>query len=193
MSTRLDDTDQQRTHSSHRTPSRSTPTTHSFSTTSNCASPSPPLLPPSATPQSANMSAFVPSTTPIHAPHPRVKAACPLMQSPDAPSTPPPANAPQASPTSASTTSSQHSSATDVCEECGREGGRAAGCDGNGRIIGGLGAVVGWWPIKAYRPCPDFLKAKKKYRRAGQSLDEIAFGRKASGDDLSIGERLRGK
>lgn len=56
-----------------------------------------------------------------------------------------------------------------------------------------MGALVSWWPIKAYRPCPEFLKAKKTYKRAGQSLDEIAFGRKGTGDDQSITERLRGK
>ena len=35
-------------------------------------------------------------------------------------------------------------------------GGEKCECDGTGRIAGGIGAVVGfgWWPIKAYRPCP---------------------------------------
>lgn len=65
-----------------------------------------------------------------------------------------------------------------ACEACGLEDGPIAACDGSGRIIGGLGAVVKWWPIKAYRPCGELVKAKKTYRRAGQSLDEIAFGRK---------------
>lgn len=27
-------------------------------------------------------------------------------------------------------------------------------CDGSGRIIGGIGVFLDWWPIKAYRPCP---------------------------------------
>lgn len=72
----------------------------------------------------------------------------------------------------------QESAASTKCEACGREGGPVAACDGTGRIIGGLGAVVKWWPIKAYRPCGELVKAKKTYRRAGQSLDEIAFGRK---------------
>lgn len=81
---------------------------------------------------------------------------------------------------------------TPVCPGCGNERGPVSGCNGEGRIIGGLGAVVNWWPIKAYRPCPEFLKTNKKYRRAGQSLDEIAFGRKGAGDDISIGERLGG-
>ena len=88
--------------------------------------------------------------------------------------------------------SEEPAATTTVCEGCGREGGIAPGCDGTGRIQGGLGVVVKWWPIKAYRPCPDYLKAKKKYQRAGQSLDEIAFGRKGRGDDLSVEERLRG-
>lgn len=79
------------------------------------------------------------------------------------------------------------------CPGCGRAGGPVSGCNGEGRIIGGLGAVVSWWPIKAYRPCPDFLNTKKKYQRAGQSLDEIAFGRKGQDDDKSIRERLSGK
>jgi hypothetical protein len=50
-------------------------------------------------------------------------------------------------------------------------------CDGTGRISGGIGAVFDWWPIKAYRPCPNFLERGGKYSRAGQGLDEIAFGR----------------
>lgn len=78
------------------------------------------------------------------------------------------------------------------CEACGREEGPSAGCDGTGRVIGGLGAVLPWWPIKAYRPCGDFVKTKKTYRRSGQSLDEIAFGRKGLGDDKSVSDRLRG-
>lgn len=80
-----------------------------------------------------------------------------------------------------------------TCTGCGREGGPVSGCDENGRIIGGLGAVLGWWPIKAYRPCPDFLKTKKPYKRAGQSLDEIAFGRKGLTDNLTTKDRLKGK
>lgn len=77
------------------------------------------------------------------------------------------------------------------CEACGQE--LISGCDGNGRVIGGLGAVVGWWPIKAYRPCGNFIKARGQYKRKGQSLDEIAFGRKSSGDEKSLEQRLRGE
>jgi len=50
-------------------------------------------------------------------------------------------------------------------------------CDGSGRITGGIGAVLDWWPIKAYRPCPNFLESGGLYQRSGQGLDEIAFGR----------------
>jgi hypothetical protein len=45
-------------------------------------------------------------------------------------------------------------------------------------------------PIKAYRPCPSFLRSGGRYRRSGQSLDEIAFGRTSALDDLDISERL---
>ena len=45
------------------------------------------------------------------------------------------------------------------------------------RIEGGLGAILGWWPIRAYRPCPNFVERGGFYQRSGQGLDEIAFGR----------------
>ena len=44
-------------------------------------------------------------------------------------------------------------------------------------ILGGIGTVLEWWPIKAYRPCPNFIERGGKYVRSGQGLDEIAFGR----------------
>lgn len=36
-----------------------------------------------------------------------------------------------------------------------------------GRILGGLGSVpgFGWWPIKAYRPCPNLGQAGIEYTR----------------------------
>jgi hypothetical protein len=71
------------------------------------------------------------------------------------------------------------------CDACGRADGPINGCDGTGRVIGGLGAVVDWWPIKAYRPCPELAKAKRQYKRSGQSLDEIAFGRVSTSDKNS--------
>jgi len=45
------------------------------------------------------------------------------------------------------------------------------------RIEGGIGVVLTWWPIKAYRPCPNFIERGGVYQRSGQPLDEIAFGR----------------
>lgn len=44
------------------------------------------------------------------------------------------------------------------------------------RILGGLGAVLPWMPVKAYRPCPNFIERGGDYQRSGQGLDEIAFG-----------------
>lgn len=40
-------------------------------------------------------------------------------------------------------------------------------CDGEGRMVGGLSAVpgFGWWPIKAYRPCPELDKRGVDYVR----------------------------
>ncbi|GAB0493956.1 hypothetical protein MMPV_005244 [Pyropia vietnamensis] len=78
------------------------------------------------------------------------------------------------------------------CRTCGRET-VLRGCDGTGRVTGGLGAVLPFWPIKAYRPCPNFVAVGGKYTRKGQSLDEIAFGRKGEGDDVSLADRLQGK
>mmetsp|Transcript_4880 Transcript_4880/g.5860 ORF Transcript_4880/g.5860 Transcript_4880/m.5860 type:complete len:128 (+) Transcript_4880:95-478(+) len=55
-------------------------------------------------------------------------------------------------------------------------------CDGSGRILGGIGVILPWWPIKAYRPCPNFINAGGRYVRTGQPLDEIAFGRDSTYD-----------
>ncbi|KAK7358508.1 hypothetical protein VNO77_00437 [Canavalia gladiata] len=64
------------------------------------------------------------------------------------------------------------------CKACGREE-MERGCNGEGRIQGGIATVpgFGWWPIKAYRPCPAFVESGGRYRRQGQSMDEVAFGR----------------
>jgi hypothetical protein len=51
-------------------------------------------------------------------------------------------------------------------------------CDGSGRILGGIPTILPWWPIKPYRPCPNFIANGGEYSRIGQPLDEIAFGRK---------------
>ncbi|XP_078431700.1 uncharacterized protein LOC144703394 [Wolffia australiana] len=59
------------------------------------------------------------------------------------------------------------------CKACGREE-IEKGCNGEGRIQGGIATVpgFGWWPIKAYRPCPGFVESGGRYRRRGQSMDE---------------------
>lgn len=64
------------------------------------------------------------------------------------------------------------------CKACGKEE-LERGCNGEGRIQGGIATVpgFGWWPIKAYRPCPGFVASGGRYRRQGQSMDEVAFGR----------------
>ncbi|CAO2205026.1 unnamed protein product [Urochloa humidicola] len=61
---------------------------------------------------------------------------------------------------------------------CGRDE-LERGCNGEGRIQGGIAAVpgFGWWPIKAYRPCPGFVSSGGRYRRQGQSMDDVASGR----------------
>ena len=63
------------------------------------------------------------------------------------------------------------------CNTCGAEN-VESGCDGEGRMIGGLGAVAGfgWWPIKAYRPCPKLDEAGIEYQRKGQILNDVMFG-----------------
>ncbi len=45
------------------------------------------------------------------------------------------------------------------------------------RILGGIPTILPWWPIKPYRPCPNFIARGGQYSRIGQPLDEIAFGR----------------
>ncbi|XP_031376470.1 uncharacterized protein LOC116192153 isoform X1 [Punica granatum] len=64
------------------------------------------------------------------------------------------------------------------CKACGREE-IERGCNGEGRIQGGIATVpgFGWWPIKAYRPCPGFIASGGRYFRRGQSMDEVASGR----------------
>lgn len=64
------------------------------------------------------------------------------------------------------------------CKGCGREE-TERGCNGEGRIMGGIAAVplFGWWPIKAYRPCPGFVASGGRYRRYGQSMDDVIAGK----------------
>jgi len=69
----------------------------------------------------------------------------------------------------------------EVCRTCGVAKDKMAfGCDGSGRVQGGIGAVPGfkWWPIKAYRPCGKAVEAGVEYTRKGQGVDEVMFGRK---------------
>ncbi|KAB5564617.1 hypothetical protein DKX38_004671 [Salix brachista] len=75
------------------------------------------------------------------------------------------------------------------CKGCGREE-IESGCNGEGRIQGGIATVpgFGWWPIKAYRPCPGFLASGGRYRRQGQSMDEVAFGRGGESTPVVIGD-----
>ncbi|GKY96494.1 hypothetical protein MPSEU_000608800 [Mayamaea pseudoterrestris] len=68
------------------------------------------------------------------------------------------------------TTTAPKPAAAVACPDCDR-------CDGSGRILGGIGMIAPWWPIKAYRPCPNFIDRGGVYQRSGQGLDEIAFGR----------------
>ncbi|XP_020585253.1 uncharacterized protein LOC110027939 [Phalaenopsis equestris] len=64
------------------------------------------------------------------------------------------------------------------CKACGRKE-IEKGCNGEGRIQGGIATIRGfdWWPIKAFRPCPGFVASGGSYKRYGQTLDEVAFGR----------------
>eukprot|EP00903_Cladosiphon_okamuranus_P015740 g14528.t1 len=80
-------------------------------------------------------------------------------------------------------------SSDDLCPGYPRCSGeyRDKGCDGTGRISGGVGALVPWLPIKAYRPCPAFTAAKYKYTRQGQSLNEVVFARRqGTMDDITM-------
>lgn len=61
------------------------------------------------------------------------------------------------------------------CKACGKAE-IERGCNGEGRMQGGIATVpgLGWWPIKAYRPCPEFVASGGRYMRQGQSMDEVA-------------------
>lgn len=56
-------------------------------------------------------------------------------------------------------------------------------CDGEGRVLGGLGAVpgFGWWPIKAYRPCDNLGRAGVEYTRCVRLLKIGGDGARARG------------
>lgn len=53
----------------------------------------------------------------------------------------------------------------------------AKGCDGSGKIQGGIATVpfFTWWPIKVFRPCPSYLAAGYQYKREGQTMDQVLF------------------
>lgn len=72
------------------------------------------------------------------------------------------------------------------CEACGRQN-IESGCNGEGRIQGGIATVpgFGWWPIKAYRPCPGFVASGGRYRRRGQSMDEVVSGSGGKGVSMA--------
>lgn len=70
-----------------------------------------------------------------------------------------------------------------------------SGCNGEGRIQGGIATVpgFGWWPIKAYRPCPAFVASGGRYKRFGQSMDEVVSGKggkvRSVGTDAEVQSR----
>eukprot|EP00466_Bigelowiella_natans_P014892 jgi/Bigna1/85074/estExt_fgenesh1_pg.C_20106 len=75
------------------------------------------------------------------------------------------------------------------CPGCGKIGGPDWGCNGQGNQMGGLALVFPWWPIKVYRPCPEYLAAGGSYNPAGQGVEEILFGSKKT--DAGAGQRSR--
>ena len=80
------------------------------------------------------------------------------------------------------------------CKTCGREE-IEKGCNGEGRIQGGIATVpgFGWWPIKAYRPCPGFVASGGRYRRRGQNMDEVAFGREEREDAIGSMDKVQSR
>ena len=62
-----------------------------------------------------------------------------------------------------STSSASGMREASACPSCGMA--KPWTCEGEGRIIGGMGIFVDWWPIKAYRPCPELEAAGRKYQR----------------------------
>lgn len=80
------------------------------------------------------------------------------------------------------------------CKACGREE-VERGCNGEGRIQGGIATVpgFGWWPIKAYRPCPGFVASGGRYRRRGQTMDEVAFGRTEPLSSINAGDKAESR
>ncbi|KMZ73472.1 hypothetical protein ZOSMA_148G00200 [Zostera marina] len=77
-------------------------------------------------------------------------------------------------PAEGTTTPPSDASQLSGCTTCGKQD-LEKGCSGEGRIQGGIATIpgFGWWPIKAYRPCPGLVELGGRYKRYGQSLDEI--------------------
>ncbi|GAX76747.1 hypothetical protein CEUSTIGMA_g4194.t1 [Chlamydomonas eustigma] len=77
----------------------------------------------------------------------------------------------------------QETVSSSICSTCGAEKSEKACLDG--RIIGGLAAIPGfrWWPIKAYRPCPNLSAAGLEYTRKGQAINDVLFGGVSLGQD----------
>uniref|UniRef100_A0A7N0R9P4 Uncharacterized protein n=1 Tax=Kalanchoe fedtschenkoi TaxID=63787 RepID=A0A7N0R9P4_KALFE len=94
-------------------------------------------------------------------------------------SSPPPASSATDELTAQSDSSTQERSfPPGSCQACGKPE-KERGCNGEGRIQGGIATVpgFGWWPIKAYRPCPGFVESGGRYKRFGQSMDDVVSGR----------------
>tara|TARA_A100001035_G_scaffold195849_1_gene156765 strand:+ start:388 stop:735 length:348 start_codon:yes stop_codon:yes gene_type:complete len=38
----------------------------------------------------------------------------------------------------------------------------------------------GWWPIKVFRPCPEYVRGGYIYKREGQTMDQVLFSEPSS-------------
>ncbi|KAK0587607.1 hypothetical protein LWI29_025670 [Acer saccharum] len=110
----------------------------------------------------------------------------------DGPSPPPPDAAEAAPVQSESATQEADQLPFRGCKACGRDE-LERGCNGEGRIQGGIATVpgFGWWPIKAYRPCPGFVASGGRYRRRGQSMDEVVSGGKGRATRVSTSDEVK--
>ncbi|KAF2297999.1 hypothetical protein GH714_006902 [Hevea brasiliensis] len=63
------------------------------------------------------------------------------------------------------------------CKACGRQE-IEKGCNGEGRIQGGIATFpgFGWWPIKAYRPCPGFVHLVAGIGGKGKAWMKLPLG-----------------
>mmetsp|Transcript_35591 Transcript_35591/g.33751 ORF Transcript_35591/g.33751 Transcript_35591/m.33751 type:complete len:193 (+) Transcript_35591:121-699(+) len=69
----------------------------------------------------------------------------------------------------------------------------AAGCDGTGKIQGGIATIplFGWWPIKVFRPCPSYIAAGYVYKREGQTMDQVLFSEPSTKQKESMDAKRR--